>query len=483
MAKRRPDLQLTQNNWDDELEKDEVGHFQKADENEMKQRVIRVAKRRIRSDETDGSESAGKPVSVFSGFSLISNKSSTLGTDAAPSKPLFSFGSSFSSQTPAASAPFSASSSVTTPSFGTQPKVDDSKSSEFVTKLKELNDAVLSCIKGHIDSGKACILTPIFKDYEKYVNELEEKNKAAASASPAKTNHANSTASTAPTASFSFSFNAPKPTTAAAVGATAPESSTASAAFSVGSASTQSTSATPMFSFGKPSTTPFGTGSSTGFSFSSAIQTQKPAESDKKTDAGANGNTENAEDEDDEPPKVEYKPVVENESFYSKRCKVFVKDAGDYKDRGTGTLYLKNVKDDKVQLIVRADTNLGNILLNFLLSSASPAKQLKNNVVLVCIPTPESEAKPKSVLIRVKTPDDAKELLEEIEKHQNWTKKFNIKTRKKIIVVTNQILIPIFLHAFFSFLFWVFDETQKLRSCYMKYKKKLLKKRNPQKME
>lgn len=416
MAKRRPDLQLTQNNWDDELEKDEVGQFQKADEIEMKQRVIRVAKRRIRSDETDGNESTGKPVSVFSGFSLISNKSSTLGTDSAPSKPMFSFGSSFSSQTPAANA-FSASSSVTTPSFDKQPKVDDSKSSEFVTKLKELNDAVLSCIKGHIESGKACILTPIFKDYEKYVNELEEKNKTVQTTSQAKTNHANSTASTAPTASFSFSFNAPKPTTATA---TAAESSTtASAAFSVGAASTQSTSATPMFSFGKPSATAFGTGSSSSFSFSSAIQTQKPIESEKKTDAGANGNTVNADDEDDEPPKVEYKPVVEDESFYSKRCKVFVKDAGDYKDRGTGTLYLKNVKDDKVQLIVRADTNLGNILLNFLLSSASTAKQLKNNVVLVCIPTPESEPKPKSVLIRVKTPDDAKELLQEIEKHQN----------------------------------------------------------------
>ncbi|XP_055301146.1 nuclear pore complex protein Nup50 [Sitodiplosis mosellana] len=412
MAKRRPDQQLTQNNWDEELERDEVGQFQKADESEMKQRVIRVAKRRIRSDETDGNESSAKPVSVFSGFSLLSNKSSTLGSDAAPSKPMFSFGSSFSSQPPAASAPFSASSSVTTPSFGGQLKVDDSKSSEFVTKLKELNDAVLSCIKGHIESGQACILTPIFKDYEKYVKELEGKNKNATAESPAKTNHANSTASTAPTASFSFSFNVPKPTTTADA-----ESTTASiAASSIVVAPTQSSSATPMFSFGKPSTT-FGTGSS-GFSFSSAIQTTKPAESDKKTDGGTNGNTENAEDEDDEPPKVEYKPVVEDESFYSKRCKVFVKDAGDYKDRGTGTLYLKNVKDDKVQLIVRADTNLGNILLNILLSSASPAKQLKNNVVLVCIPTPESEPKPKSVLIRVKTQDDAKELLEEIEKHQ-----------------------------------------------------------------
>lgn len=417
MSKRRPDHQLTQNNWNEELERDEVGQFEKADDTVMKNRVIRVAKRRIGppSDETDANKTGGaKAASVFSGFSLISNKSSMTGGDAA-AKPLFSFGSSFSSQQPA-STPFSSSSSVTAPSFGTQPKIDGDKQPEFIKKLKELNGAVLTCIKGHVESGKACILTPIFNDYEKYVKELEEKNKnsaavdatTAATASPAKVNAANSTASTTP---FTFAFSAAKSTAAT-------ESATTKAA-SVVSAPTQSTSVTPMFSFGKTPSTFGGGASGSGaatFSFSSAIQTPKPAENDSKTPGGSNGNT--AEDEDDEPPKVEFKPVVEEESIYSKRCKVFVKDDGDYKDRGTGTLYLKNVKDDKVQLIVRADTNLGNILLNILLTSAVPAKRLKNNVVLVCIPTPDSDPKPRSVLVRVKTETDATELLEEIEKHQ-----------------------------------------------------------------
>lgn len=407
MSKRRPDHQLTQNNWDEELEKDEIGEFQKADENEMKNRIIRKVKRRPRPDETDSMEV--KPVSVFSGFSLVSNKS-TVGGDGAvsASKPLFSFGNSFSSQQPASSV----SAFGTMPSFNTQSKVDDNKSSEFIKKLKDLNDAVLKCIKGHIDSGNACILTPIFNDYQKYVKDLEddkEKNPSTTTASPAKTNHVNATSATS--AGFSFSFNAPK-----TVAETKTENSTLTAS-PVVSAPTQSTSVAPLFSFGKPSTTSTFGGSSSGFSFSSAIQTPKPTESDNQN--GTNGNTENAED-DDEPPKVEFKPVVEDESIYSKRCKVFVKDDGDYKDRGTGTLYLKNVKDsEKVQLIVRADTNLGNILLNILLSSATPAKRLKNNVVLVCIPTPESEPKPRSVLVRVKTEDDAKELLETIEKYQN----------------------------------------------------------------
>lgn len=404
MAKRRPENQLTQNNWDDELEKVESGQFQKADDNEMGKRVIRVAKRRVRTDETDSGESGAKPVSVFSGFSLLSNKSSTLGTEATASKPMFNFGSGFSAPPVSATPSFNLTS---TSVFGGQSKNDDTKSSEFVTKLKELNDSVLKCIKGHIDSGKACILSPIFKDYEKYVKELEDKNTPASS--PAKANQtpfgqSNSTAST------TFSFSSVKP-------ATAGDTSTTTTATAVVAAPTQSKSAAPLFSFGNPTST-FGS-SSAGFSFSSAIQTAKPADGEKKTEGGTNGNTANAEDEDDEPPKVEFKPVVEEESIYSKRCKVFVKDDGNYKDRGTGTLYLKSVKDDKVQLIVRADTNLGNILLNILLTAAVPAKLLKNNVVLVCIPTPESDPKPRSVLIRVKTEEDAKELLEEIEKYQN----------------------------------------------------------------
>lgn len=422
MAKRRPDHQLTQNNWDEELERDEVGNFQKADEYEMKNRVIKVAKRRIgrSSDETDANESGAKPASVFSGFSLVSNKSSIIGADGG-GKSLFNFGSSFSSQQPA-SAPFSSSSSVTGSLFGGQNKAKDDKQSEYIAKIKELNGAVFNCIKTHIDSGKVCILSPIFKDYEKYIKEIEEKHgnstaaavatataaTAIATGSPIKTNHMNSSPSLPP---YQFKFGDAKSTAAT-------DSAGTNAASSIVSAPTQSTSMTPTFSFGNPSST-FATGS-TGFSFSNAIQTPKPTENDKKSDGGTNGNTlkENAEDEEDEPPKVEFKQVVEEESIYSKRCKVYVKVDADYKDRGTGTLYLKKVKDDKVQLIVRADTNLGNILLNTLLSCTSHENLVKNNVSLICIPTPESEPKPRTVLIRVKTENDAAELLEEIKKYK-----------------------------------------------------------------
>ncbi len=87
-----------------------------------------------------------------------------------------------------------------------------------------------------------------------------------------------------------------------------------------------------------------------------------------------------AEKEDEEPPKNEFVPVVEENSIYEQRCKVFIKQASDYSDRGVGKLYLKKIDDsDKIQLIVRADTNLRNILLILILTSGLPASRMGKN--------------------------------------------------------------------------------------------------------
>lgn len=379
MAKRRPDSQLTQSNWDDEIEQDEFGQFQKADAKEMQQRRILAPKRRLAksSDQNDSNGSATTAPSVFSGFSLLS-KSSTTGVES--SKTAFSFGGN--SQLTCSNT-FGIGSTI-------KPTATNNNSiSKFESKLFDLNNDFLDCIKKHIESKKLCIFSPIFKDYDRYVAEMKADegngNTEPHFERPVKI-----------TSSAPFSFNTKK----TVLNEPSVEQKNARAV----------TSTTSLFSFSKPTATLSAQPGS--FSFGSAIQ--QASTSTKK----ANG-TENTEDEDnDEPPKVEFVPVVE-ENIYCKRCKVFVKDDGDYKDRGTGTLYLKRVKDDKVQLLVRADTNLGNILLNILLSPGLPAKQLKNNVVLVCIPTPEADPKPKSVLVRVKTEDDAAELLKEILKHQN----------------------------------------------------------------
>ena len=55
--------------------------------------------------------------------------------------------------------------------------------------------------------------------------------------------------------------------------------------------------------------------------------------------------------------------------------------SGNYVEKGVGMLYLKTVEGGKTQLLIRADTNLGNVLLNILLSPQMPTTRVgKNNV-------------------------------------------------------------------------------------------------------
>lgn len=48
-------------------------------------------------------------------------------------------------------------------------------------------------------------------------------------------------------------------------------------------------------------------------------------------------------------------------------------------DNGVGTLYIRPVDEEgtKYQAIVRADTNLGNILLNIILKDSIPSKRVR----------------------------------------------------------------------------------------------------------
>lgn len=101
------------------------------------------------------------------------------------------------------------------------------------------------------------------------------------------------------------------------------------------------------------------------------------------------------------------------------RCKVFVKKDGSFGDRGVGMLFLKPAPNNKMQLIVRAVNSLGLLLLNTLLTESVPTKRMnKNNIMIVCIPTPDSQPPPTSVLLRVKTHEEADALLEALNKHK-----------------------------------------------------------------
>ncbi|EDW46879.1 nuclear pore complex protein Nup50 [Drosophila sechellia] len=241
-------------------------------------------------------------------------------------------------------------------------------------------------------------------------------------------------ASTAPVSSSSSIFSLTAKPTGEAKSDGAPKSSI----FSFGAKDTTTKKDEPNFSapktngfsFGlksnnddKPSTSlfagfgkaPEGAGDGAkGFSFTNSATPFSLGNIHPPAEAAASAE----EKEEDTPPKVEFKQVVEDDAVYSKRCKVFIKKDKDFGDRGVGTLYLKPVKDsEKTQLLVRADTNLGNILVNLILSKGIPCQRMgKNNVLMVCVPTPE-DSKATSMLLRVKNGDEADDLLEKIKEH------------------------------------------------------------------
>uniref|UniRef100_A0A1I8P8N5 RanBD1 domain-containing protein n=1 Tax=Stomoxys calcitrans TaxID=35570 RepID=A0A1I8P8N5_STOCA len=473
-GKRQATSDLNHDNWDRDEEPEERGTFKTANENELKTRVIKKAARR-RVAGADAADGGSATKSIFSGFSGFGKPPASTATSAGASP--FSFLSKIpaantgaeAAKPAAATFSFGSSNTIATTASNTKDTKDNTSNnaettSEYYGKLKGLNQAVSEWIKTHVDKNPLCILTPIFKDYEKYLAELEkEKTKTTDKGSTNATNDtklSSTSTSSAGMGTFKFSdtSSAAKPTTAPtfsfnsgassstesaaktngfSFGLKKPEESpakdakAATSTFSFGlktstesgatTSSSTTTTASTGFTFGKPATTSTTEGSSsaaapkpfsftpggTPFSFANIKPPEAPAAS-----------TENDE-EDEEPPKNEFKQVVEEDAVYSKKCKVYVKKDGNFVDKGVGTLYLKPVESsEKTQLIVRADTNLGNILVNLILSSAIPAQRMgKNNVMMVCIPTPEVE-KPTPMLLRVKSGDEADELLANIEKYK-----------------------------------------------------------------
>jgi len=313
-----------------------------------------------------------------------------------------------------------------------------SKTSEYLSHIKALNIQVLAWLTMHIEKDPLIVLSPVFKDYDKHLEEIEKlygasekgKNKVtqvpptekdkdvtpnplfgnAFGAPPSKepspiTEKKSDSDSESKSSLFSFGAASSKPLPAQSsgfsFGATAEPSkpTAASSPFSFGTASSGTASA-----FAAPP-------ASGGFSFKGfgASSSTTPAESnaDKK---------EETQDEDDTPPVVEVKQVEESDALYSKKCKLFYKKEGNYVEKGVGMLYLKSVDGGKTQLLIRADTNLGNVLLNILLSASMPTTRVgKNNVMLVCVPNPPVDPKadssvPCPMLIRVKATEDADDL-------------------------------------------------------------------------
>lgn len=413
---------------------------------------------------------------------------------------------------------------------------------KYYSKLKGLNESVSSWIVKHVEKTSLCFLTPIFKDYENYLKEIQEEyeaakedietkikqeteektafgfkdggaslisNNSACFTQDAKNNAqtfginntsaGNSNTTTTNTGFFGITStaNASQPSTSKtmttptkgfSLGVTSSLASNTNSLFTTTNVDNTGASSSQGFSFGIRSTpaasvtnpecpvsppnkgisfgttsTPHGTTPintspfaatqantvsppAVGFSFgiSSAPPAISPTNSLTNSAMGAapfsfgigsgtpfsfssqvqqNTETPKAKNEEDEyqPPKSEYTPVVEENSVFDKKCKIFFKKDGNFVDQGVGTLYLKKIEESgKHQLLVRANNNLGTILLNLILSSAVPTQRMgKNNVMLVCIPMPEATPPPTPVLIRVKTGEEADGLLEILNKYKS----------------------------------------------------------------
>lgn len=427
--KRRPGTDLNHDNWDQEEEPEEQGEFKKASQEEIAKRTIKTAKRRVTTADNDtGIKPSSSMFSSFAGFGKDNGKSATSAfsfLSSAPSTAISATNGDSSLVKDTSAAGKLSTAKETMPTSIT----NDKDQLEYYANLKGLNQSIADWITKKVEQNPFCILTPIFDDYAKHLKTIQDKNQTSTAADTKPTlasANATSTTTSEP-AKTTFSFGALAPSTSTPFTNLAKPSSifktdnttedkkalpavTTPAkppTFSFGAlTSTAATNST--FSFGGPGVKPF--------TFSNVA---KPVDSSSKpTDSSEKDGGDNDAD-DDQPPKYEFVPVVEKDNFYSKRCKVFVKSDKSYADRGVGMLYLKKVEGSgKTQLLVRADTSLGNILLNVLLSEGLPTQRMgKKDVMMICLPLPDAQG-PTSVLIRVKDEEEANDLLAEINKNK-----------------------------------------------------------------
>ncbi|ODM97254.1 Nuclear pore complex protein Nup50 [Orchesella cincta] len=156
-----------------------------------------------------------------------------------------------------------------------------------------------------------------------------------------------------------------------------------------------------------------------GFSFFSAPpqSTLGGLGSSAVTSSVQKNNEEEDGEEDDEPPKVEITQVTEDDAVYSARCKVFGMVDGKYKDKGVGMLYIKKLSGGKHQVVVRADNNLGTVILNILLQKSLPLdKKSAKDVMTIDVHGNNNKGMP--ILLRVKSEADATELLNKLKEYR-----------------------------------------------------------------
>lgn len=109
------------------------------------------------------------------------------------------------------------------------------------------------------------------------------------------------------------------------------------------------------------------------------------------------------EEDEDQPPVVNFTPVKENDAIFESKSKLYCLKNGKYEEHGVGQLYLKPIDDKKIQLIMRNDSALGTIMANTLLNeSVNFIKRNAKNVQLICVLDATKSTKPQTVLFKFK---------------------------------------------------------------------------------
>ncbi|CAH8607812.1 unnamed protein product [Dicrocoelium dendriticum] len=302
---------------------------------------------------------------------------------------------------------------------------------EYLKQLQILNQNFLDWITKHLQDDPHCILSPVFIDYDRHLKALEDQfpNRTTANEKDSgngSTTNKHGLGSLLPklvpsTASQTFPL-------AAIHTDSQPLTHTICPASSSSVTTSVHISANPGFTFGFPPLTS-NTSAPPLFKFGTSLPSGSPFASTDNTTPECTSTA----DEDGEvykPPEPVVKEIKEEGSVFSTRCKLFYKTDVEWRERGVGNLYIKPLVDNKFQLLIRANTNLGNILLNVLITKEIPIKQQKNNLTLVCVPLPplpasvskpsedDTAAKPVPMLVRVKTEEDAFELLKKFDHYR-----------------------------------------------------------------
>lgn len=282
--------------------------------------------------------------------------------------------------------------------------------SVYHRQLTGLNCSVRDWIVKHVNANPFCDLTPVFKQYEKYLAAIEKQlHSSCGCLYESEPNRG--LAGTQPPSIVVGTNPQPELVTPEKTEFMSEKKADAPTSGSSNFGKNTESSVWASLNSGHMNGASSSTGSS---SLTGEFTTQTKQGSAKSLESPSQGRSDECKGKRNEPPKVVLVEEKEESAFYSKKCKLFYKKDNEFKEKGAGTLYLKSTANQKTRLLVQG-TKLDNILLNILLPPNMPCTRMgKNNILIICVPNPPLDKKTATVevtmLIRVRTSKDADEL-------------------------------------------------------------------------